>query len=163
MNKQILILDYFKEDHDRLDDLFEKFREIRERTPGNGADFFELFKAGLEQHIQWEEQILFPVFEQKTGMVGQGPTVVMRLEHQEIKKLLSEIDSGIRSQKEETKRYAQALFDILKEHNTKEEEILYPMIDEATSEMERQEILEKVTFGKNQGGCSCCGITGGMD
>ncbi len=163
MNKQVLISDYFKEDHDRLDDLFEKFREIRERTPDKAGEFFKSFRIGLEQHIQWEEQILFPVFEQKTGMAGQGPTVVMRIEHQEIRRLLSEIDFEIRSQKEETKRYAQALFDILKEHNMKEEEILYPMIDEVISNMERREILEKVTFGKNRGGCPCCGITGSMD
>lgn len=160
MTEQVLISDYFKEDHDRLDDLFRKFQEMREKMPEKAGEFFKPFKMGLEQHILWEEQILFPLFEQRTGMIGQGPTVVMRLEHQEIKKLLSEIDSGIRSQKAETTGQAQTLSDILGEHNAKEEQILYPMIDEAVSEKERQEILEKVTIGKNQGGCSCCGVSG---
>jgi regulator of cell morphogenesis and NO signaling len=49
-------------------------------TPENAIKNFEEFKAGLEQHIVWEEEILFPSFEQKFGLPG-GPTEVMRWEH----------------------------------------------------------------------------------
>jgi iron-sulfur cluster repair protein YtfE (RIC family) len=46
---------------------------------------FLSFKSELERHIIWEEDILFPVFEKKTGIKDGGPTSVMRMEHIQIK------------------------------------------------------------------------------
>jgi hypothetical protein len=72
---------YFAEDHDRLDGLFASFRERKRFNYAEARLFFREFKFGLQRHIVWEEQILFPLFEQKTGMVHNGPTEVMRQEH----------------------------------------------------------------------------------
>ena len=33
---------------------------------------FKEFKLGLQRHIVWEEELLFPIWEEKTGMVEDG-------------------------------------------------------------------------------------------
>jgi iron-sulfur cluster repair protein YtfE (RIC family) len=61
-----------------------------QNVPRNAIENFEEFKAGLEQHIIWEEEILFPCFEKKFGLRG-APTEVMRSEHRDIRKFLDAI------------------------------------------------------------------------
>ena len=90
-------------------------------------------------------------------MSGQGPTVVMCAEHQEIKRLLAEIDDGIRAGNNPPDNLEQTLLIVLKGHNVKEEEVLYPLIDQSVSIDECEEVLKK-TFGNENKNCSCCGI-----
>ena len=49
------------------------------------------FTCGLSRHINVEEGVLFPTFEQMTGMTT-GPTTVMRSEHVEIRRLMERAD-----------------------------------------------------------------------
>ena len=60
---------------------------------------FLFFKSELERHIIWEEDILFPVFERKTGIKDGGPTSVMRIEHIQIKNHLQEIKENFMRRK----------------------------------------------------------------
>ena len=76
-----------EKDHDRLDDLFNKYKDLKNSDPNKAEEMFSEFKSGLEKHILWEEDILFPLFEKKTGMYEGGPTAVMRLEHKNIKSI----------------------------------------------------------------------------
>lgn len=46
---------------------------------------------GLGHHIQVEEQIFFPVFEERTSMRNTGPTAVMRHEHRDIESMLEKL------------------------------------------------------------------------
>ena len=62
------------------------FKKLKDRIM-RGKECFEKFKFGLHRHIAWEEEILFPLFEEKTGMTDGGPTFVMREEHRQIKAL----------------------------------------------------------------------------
>ncbi len=88
---------------------------------------FRLFDEQLEHHFHLEEERLFPAFEQATGMVN-GPTVVMRGEHAEIRALRDqaalEIENG-----DMTAALASVdtLNVLIQQHNVKEENILYPM------------------------------------
>jgi len=43
----------------------------------------------------WEEELLFPMWEEKTGMIEDGPTPVMRFEHDQIKQLLDTIHQKV--------------------------------------------------------------------
>ena len=65
------ILEFFANDHERLDDLFRQFQELRNSDVFKAEDVFREFKQGLQRHIVWEEEILFPVFEEKTGIIGR--------------------------------------------------------------------------------------------
>src|SRR3989338_10185398 len=79
------VTDFMGKDHDRLDAIFQKFRQEKKKDP------FSKFKHGLQRHIVWEEEILFSIFEERTGMKDSGPTAVMRMEHRQIKDYLEKI------------------------------------------------------------------------
>ena len=81
-----IIYIYFSADHDRLDALFAFTLRIHQVAPEKALDTFNVFHQGLLTHIVWEEQVLFPIFEAQTG-ITEGPTRVMRMEHERIKSL----------------------------------------------------------------------------
>lgn len=139
------VTEYLHTDHRRLDGIFNNFmnavkgNELDEATKG-----FREFRLGLKRHIRVEEDILFPVFEQKTGMFDGGPTAVMRMEHKEIQELLDRILAAAEG-KEPDKAISSSnsLINILMEHNMKEEHILYPESDDFLTEEERIEVVKK--------------------
>ena len=119
------ISSFMSADHDRLDALMAQARAADD--PPGAADSFAEFTTGLLTHIEWEEGILFPVFEERTGMSDAGPTAVMRMEHEQIRRLL---DAGrVPSGRDEFARIAVELASLLAMHNRKEELILYPWMD----------------------------------
>ncbi|HEU5071287.1 MAG TPA: hemerythrin domain-containing protein [Verrucomicrobiae bacterium] len=138
------INEHYTHDHDRLDELLHQFLTLKNSDRAQAATNFREFKAGLEQHIVWEEQILFPAFEGKTGMVA-GPTEVMRWEHRQIRGFLESIaDRLVRDDFDTTDEEA-GLLAVLEPHNHKEENILYPMIDQVTRAEERAEIFARMS------------------
>lgn len=138
------ISDFMSRDHDRLDSIFKEFVKNREKKNSQAKQLFSRFKEGLENHIVCEEEILFPLFESKTGMKEEGPTVVMRLEHKDIKQYLSEILNIISDGNFETESLEGKLVDVLSAHNEKEEMILYPWIDESLDEKEQKKTMSNV-------------------
>ncbi len=139
------ITDYMQTDHRRLDAIYGAFQEKYKQGDWEeaGAHFRE-FSLGLRRHIKVEEEILFPVFEEKTGMKDAGPTFVMRMEHTEIKELLDGILAGIgRKDEAGVKNSEYNLANILADHNMKEEHILYPESDAFISGRERADVIKK--------------------
>lgn len=128
------ISEFMEKDHDRLDGIYQTFREARSDQT-KARSLFNEFMAGLKRHIAWEEEILFPLFENKTGMRDAGPTAVMKTEHREIEKLLQRILDAIM---EETSPLENSLLDVLSNHNQKEETILYPWMDNFLDEKEKE-------------------------
>lgn len=89
-------------------------------------------------HFQHEEEILFPEFEKKSGM-RHGPTEMMRHEHEQMKSLIVELEKSLESKNQE--RYlglSETLLIYMQQHNMKEEQILYPMIDNDCAENSEQ-------------------------
>lgn len=139
------VTDFFQTDHKRLDGIFEKFKDaLRMQKFEEAASRFREFSLGLRRHMKAEEEILFPVFEDKTGMHESGPTAVMRMDHKDIRELLDKIINATDAQDEKTASDgAYSLFNILSDHNMKEEHILYPETDSFLSEDERAQMLKK--------------------
>ncbi len=135
---------HYTEDHQRLDDLFHEFRELKTTDRRRGEKLFHEFKAGLERHIVWEEEILFPAFEEKFPHFQNGPTAVMRLEHQEIRRHLEAIANKLVGEDFDTEEDECKLDAVLCAHNQKEEGILYPLMDHVFSEQERNEMFLKM-------------------
>lgn len=132
---------YYEDDHDRLDGLFRQFQQ-RKRSDFNAAKaFFKEFRFGLQRHIVWEEEILFPLFEKKTGLVQGGPAQVMRNEHRLIVKYLEEIHEKLNADNPNSDDEEQMLLNTLFAHNQKEEQVLYPAIDRALTERERADVF----------------------
>ena len=123
------VKEFYGHDHARLDILLQQFERCNASDPVKAASLFDQFKSGLERHILWEEEILFPIFEDKTGLRGVGPTAVMRFEHSQIKDLLARIQSALARPAPASPTDLFALKDLLVQHNHKEENILYPGMD----------------------------------
>lgn len=83
----------------------------------------------LTLHIAFEEDELFPAFEEATGQRG-GPTEVMRIEHADMRELLTALGSAVpRVDPEGCTAELARLRAMLQEHNVKEEAVLYPACD----------------------------------
>lgn len=141
MNEQQTITTFYEKDHDRLDELFNTFQTAKRSDLTKAKEAFNEFKAGLQRHMMWEEELLFPMWEEKTGMVEDGPTPMMRHEHSQIRQLLDSIDRKVESQNLSTDQDEQALFNLLSSHNRKEERALYPAIDNVISADDRAAVF----------------------
>ena len=135
---------YYTEDHERLDDLFHEFTNLKASDRRAAEKSFGEFKAGLERHIVGEEEILFPAVEKKFGHLQGGPTVVMRLEHREIREYLDAIARKLAEHNFDTDNEEAGLVPVLCVHNQKEESILYPMMDRTFSEQERAAMFSEM-------------------
>lgn len=135
------ISQHYAEDHQQLDALFHRFQNSKSSDPSGAQKAFQDFKTGLERHILWEEQILFPSFDRRFGHLQGGPTSVMRWEHQQIRQYLDAIALKLSRQDFATEEEEMSLEAVLCPHNQKEESILYPMIDQVVGQEERAEIF----------------------
>lgn len=107
--------------------------------------WYESFSSGLRRHIAIEEQFLFPVFEERSGMgPGTGPTEVMRSEHREIVRLLGEILRTIGDPAKLPDEKRAAFHEILEEHHLKEEGMLYPAMDEVLTPEEGDALVSRI-------------------
>ncbi len=140
--EQLDITTYFETDHSQLDGLFREYQRLKQSNQKRAEATFERFRRELKRHILWEEEILFPIFESKTGMTDRGPTVVMRMEHQRILASLESIRRRLREVNPGTDNDEQLLLDTLARHNLKEERILYPAIDRSLSDDELTNIFK---------------------
>jgi iron-sulfur cluster repair protein YtfE (RIC family) len=136
---------YLGWDHDRLD---EALRSVSSAV-GTGrfteaAARFEEFELGLLRHMRIEEELLFPVFDARSGMVN-GPTDVMRDEHRQVRTALGLMRRGL--QRTDAGAYCDGLrfFDsVLPDHNAKEEHILYPTLDRLLRPAERAALVARL-------------------
>ena len=126
---QKLVTAYFEADHDRLDSLLQQYIEKKRGDFKVAKPYFREFFKGLRRHIVWEEEVLFPFFE-KAGGIAMGPTECMRHEHRMIGAILDRIHDKVRKADPNSDREEQELIAVLKPHNDKEENILYPAIDQ---------------------------------
>ncbi|HMM53782.1 MAG TPA: hemerythrin domain-containing protein [Candidatus Desulfobacillus sp.] len=118
--------------HKHCDDDFALAEEAaRQGDWATAAAAWSQFRDGLLAHFGVEEEVLFPAFEQATGMVS-GPPKIMRQEHAQMRGLLEQIDSALAQREARGFEGATAtLLVMLQQHNMKEENILYPMCDRA--------------------------------
>ncbi len=139
------VTDYLQEDHRRLDHIFNSFQEaFKEDRWDDALAHFKEFDLGLRRHIQAEEEVLFPLFEEKTGMVDAGPTFVMRMEHTDIRDFLEKIMNATEAEdREAAARATDMLVNTLADHNMKEEQILYPESDSFLTPEERRDFIKK--------------------
>ena len=120
------------DDHRRCDELFA---QAEERIGGGdfaaGAPAFAAFTTALDRHLKLEEELLFPALEEKTG--GPiGPTQMMRHEHEQMRQAVAAMRDALAAQDGSAfLGQSETLLILMQQHNFKEENILYPMMDRA--------------------------------
>ncbi len=125
------IREFMSDDHRRCDDVFAEAEQAAAAGDWATAQAaFGRFHAAVLRHFGAEESLLFPAFEEKTGM-RMGPTQVMRGEHVQMRELMDEAAAALAAHDGE--RYtgsAETLLIMMQQHNMKEENVLYPMCDQ---------------------------------
>ncbi len=127
----MLIAQYLTEEHRKCDQFYaEAEKAVSEGDWEKAKKLFEEFKEKTLLHFQKEEEVLFPEFEARTGMV-MGPTQVMRHEHAQARELIDRLEKALEDKnKEEFLSIGESLMILIQQHNMKEEQILYPMSDQ---------------------------------
>lgn len=92
------------------------------------------FQRAMERHFRFEEERLFPSLEAVAPMAG-APIEVMRLEHGQMRQLLTELLAAVQTQsRDDCLGLLDTLHLVIQQHNAKEEAILYPLADRALAE-----------------------------
>lgn len=127
------INDYMMKDHALCDATFQRAADA-----ARGGDWSKAqkevnaFLAHIATHIELEEKRLFPAFEENTGMSTGGPTETMRHEHTQLQPLFAQMrDAAAAGNKAGYLDASQQVHDILQQHNMKEEQMMYPMLDQS--------------------------------
>jgi iron-sulfur cluster repair protein YtfE (RIC family) len=118
--------------HKHCDDLFAAAEEAAQQGDwARCGSALAGFALELRAHLAAEEAVLFPAFEAASGMKN-GPTQMMRIEHEQMRELLGQLEAGLAAQDAEGfDGAAETLLILMQQHNMKEENILYPMCDRA--------------------------------
>ena len=118
--------------HRHCDDLFVAAEEAVQRQDwAAAATAFERLQAQMLAHFSAEEDLLFPAFEAAAGSAS-GPTRVMRMEHDQMRPLLEQLGAACAAHDGDAYAgAAETLLILMQQHNMKEENILYPMCDQA--------------------------------
>ncbi len=122
---------FMTSDHRRCDDIFVAIEQaIHAQAWERASTELARFHHAMLQHFEAEETLLFPAFEEQTGMT-QGPTQVMRSEHEQLRDLLDAARDALAAQDAEAySGEAETLLVMMQQHNMKEENMLYPMCDQ---------------------------------
>ncbi len=129
--------------HKQCDELFAQAeKSVADGHWDSGLQEWQAFAEELEKHFSREEQILFPEFEQATGMTS-GPTQMMRMEHEQMRALVNEINkAGDNKDLDQFLALTETLMITMQQHNMKEEQILYPMTDQSLTNV--ADIIERM-------------------
>ncbi len=137
--------DYFTADHRACDRLWAEVEgavDAGDATAMNDA--WKAFDHATRRHLTMEEEVLFPAFEQATGMVG-GPTHVMRMEHEQMRGLLDQMGAHAEAGAfQDLVDHGDTLLMLTQQHNQKEEAMLYPMTTRVLSG-QWSTLLERLT------------------
>lgn len=127
-----MILEFMRDDHRVCDDFYTKSENaLSAKETEEAKEFFETFYRVTNHHFDMEERELFIAFEQRTGMMG-GPTQMMRYEHQQLRSLLESMKSALNENRHnDFFGIGESMMIMLQQHNMKEEQMLYPMMDRA--------------------------------
>jgi len=106
-----------EEQHQQLD------RNMEQLLAGQGD--LELLQTDLRRHLYIEEALLFPLVNSRRLAMPLG---IMRAEHGQMWDLLAVLDET--TDTAARRRVCQQLFELFAQHNPKEEDVIYPAIDD---------------------------------
>ncbi len=138
-----MIKEFMEKDHQRCDRLFAEAESlVSESRWEEGESAFHEMREAIERHFSMEEKLFFPRFEAVSGMT-MGPTQVMRQEHEQMRALFDDMEESLKAR--EADAYlgdSETLLIMMQQHNAKEEQVLYPMLD-AHLAVEAERLIEE--------------------
>jgi len=147
MNDVLKLMD---KDHENLAALIDQFLSHIKNNSDQSIDTFSILKQKVQKHFQWEEKVLFPLFERQTGLTGADTTFVLKNEHLQIKRMFIDKIEKLLSDKNfsEIQLLVVGLEEMLGMHRNLETDVFYPWFDESLELKERERVL-KLLKNKN--------------
>jgi len=140
-------------EHDELDDLFKKHqRALLTRDLNLSLAMIKAFENALERHIEYENEVLLPLYAAKKAETEGATLPIFRAEHRKLREVcvkLTHRTSALNSSSDIlasilTLLDEEALFKgLFSHHRLREENLLFPRLDACTTEWEREKALEK--------------------
>ncbi|MCB4742794.1 MAG: hemerythrin domain-containing protein [Sulfurovum sp.] len=139
------ILQFMTNEHRECDTIFATAEQAVANSDWEMAEkAFLSFSNETLIHFKREEEELFPAFETQTGNM-QGPTQVMRYEHEQVKGLIGKLAEAMEAKdKDAYLSLCESMMILLQQHNMKEEQMLYAMCERLLSPNFKEETLEKM-------------------
>jgi len=131
------IPEYMTSKHRECDEIFvEAESAVAKQDWVLAQEKWNSFSNELALHLEAEETMLFPQFEQATGITS-GPTQVMRMEHEQMRVLVGDLTNALQAQdKDGYLGLSETLMVLMQQHNMKEEMMLYPMSQQHIADSE---------------------------
>ncbi|MBE7492588.1 MAG: hemerythrin domain-containing protein [Planctomycetes bacterium] len=105
----------------------------------------EEYGVALLRHADIEDDILFPVYEKLGGGLADSPTAMMRGEHTQVRLAVHDLLAAARRTDAPGVLAALGrLQAVVVEHHVKEEEILFPSLDDALEPPARRALVEQL-------------------
>ncbi len=125
------ISSYMESQHQACDEFFiDAEQAVSEQNWEQAQKGFDAFYRAIMHHFAMEEDVLFPAVEEIAGS-GMGPTQVMRMEHEQMQGLFTEMEQALAARDADAfLGAAETLLVLMQQHNAKEEQIVYPMSDQ---------------------------------
>lgn len=141
MNK---VLNTMNDDHQKLERLFNKLLVAIQNNHAISLEVFSKFKQILQKHFIWEEKVLFPLFEKRSGLSGGDTIFVLRNEHHQINKMFIAKIEGLLHDNliNGLQPLITGLEEMLTMHRKMETEIFYPWFDEVLENGEKDNIID---------------------
>ena len=143
-------------EHQRLDELFlEHQRALMRLDLNRSAALLDEYENQLMAHIRDEENLMIPLYRQRaTAPIGAAAEIFLG-EHEKLRQFLGLFKEEIKKIKnsDDIERGALFLIDsqhlfkrLLVHHDTRERKMLYPLLDEVTTERERKRLFDRLAL-----------------
>jgi len=141
----MIISQFMTQEHRDCDTSFAKAEQLAADEKWEEAEeAFLAFANETLTHFKREEDELFPVFEAQTGST-EGPTQVMRYEHDQVKGLIGKLSEALDSKDRDAYlSLCESMMILLQQHNMKEEQMLYAMCDRVLPQELKTTTLDKM-------------------
>ncbi len=128
-----ILSEFMKNDHRSCDAGFANMENaVADENWTNARKQFEKFASDLLHHFDMEEEVMFPAFEARSENAHCNPTPMMIMEHEQMRNLIKQMRNDIESKdKNHFFGLSETLMMAMQQHNMKEEQMMYPMIDDA--------------------------------
>ena len=137
--------------HRQLDELFFEHQRALMRLDLDAASLaLENYETGLLAHIADEEELMLPIYRERVQPPVGGAAEIFFGEHEKLRQYLSLFKQEMVKlrQKDDLERGVLFLIDsqhifkrLLVHHDTREKNILYPLLDGCTDASEREALL----------------------
>ena len=127
-----ILKDFMVADHRACDEEFANMENaVNDENWVEASKLLEKFSSDLLHHFDIEEKVMFVAFEARSASAHCNPTPVMLMEHTQMRNVLQELKKELEAKnKDQFFGHSETLMMTMQQHNMKEEQMMYPMIDE---------------------------------